>query len=451
MNLRSFLVWAEGEGRLAQVSQAVDPHLEMARVIHALEGRTVLFTDPQRPGWQVVAGVCARREHFAWALGTDLVGIIPRLVEVLDKPVAPLRVTQAPCQEVVDRAPDLNALPILKHLAGDGGLYITAGVAVIRDPDYGRNASFHRLMQVGPRTLAARIVEGRGTDTAWRKAVAASRDLEVAICLGAPIHVLLAAAMSPAKGVDELSIAQALAPTPVIRCATVDIEVPAECEAVLEGRITGQLADEGPFIDLTETWDVVRQQPVVEIDCITHRRSPIYHALLPGGLEHKLLMGLPREPTIFQAVAEVADCRTVSITPGGMSWLHAVVQITKRGPDDGRRAIEAAFRGHGSLKHVVVVDEDVDPFDPAAVEWAIATRFQADRDLTILKDQPSSSLDPSAKLVPGQKARSAKMGLDATIPWTDSTGCPLSQAERSGFRKVRYGETDLWRYLGEGQ
>jgi 2,5-furandicarboxylate decarboxylase 1 len=447
MSLRAFLAWAETENLLTTVSQPVDPHLEMARIIHALEGRPLLFTMPRRPGWQVASGVCARREHFAWALDTGVAGIIPRLVEALNDPVAPRLVAEAPCQEVVDREPDLDGLPLLKHLLTDGGPYVTAGVVVIRDPDLGRNASFHRLMQVGPRAFTARIVERRGTDTAWRKAVAAGRDLEVAICLGVPMHVLLAAAMSPARGVDELAIAHALAPTPLVRCTTVDLEVPAECEAVLEGRITGRLAAEGPFIDLTETWDVIRQQPVVEIDCLTHRRSPIYHALLPGGLEHKLLMGLPREPTIFQAVNEVADCLNVSITPGGMSWLHAVVQIAKHGHADGRRAIAAAFRGHGSLKHVVVVDDDVDPFDPAVVEWAIATRFQADQDLIIFEDQPSSSLDPSAKLVPGQKARSAKMGLDATIPWANGAGRPLSQAEQEGFRKVRYDEVELSRYL----
>jgi 2,5-furandicarboxylate decarboxylase 1 len=447
MNLRNFLSWADEDGRLLTITRPVDPQIEMARVIHALEGQPLLFADPRRPSWQVATGICAQREHFAWALNTDLVGIVPRLVEALNRPVAPPLVTDAPCLEVVNHTPDLGALPILKHLPGDGGPYVTAAVSIIHDPDYGRNVSFHRLMQIGPRTFSARVVEGRGTDTAWRKAVAAGRDLEVAVCLGVPIHVLLAAAMSPAKGVDELAIAHALAPTPLARCVTVDLEVPAECEAILEGRITGRLAAEGPFIDLTETWDVVRQQPVFEIDCITHRREPIYHALLPGGLEHRLLMGLPREPTTFQAVSEVADCRAVSITPGGMSWLHAVVQIAKRDSDDGRRAIEAAFRGHGSLKHVVVVDEDVNPFEPAAVEWAIATRFQADRDLVVLEDQPSSSLDPSAKLVPGQKARSAKMGLDATIPWTDPADRELSQAERDAFHKVCYEGVDLSRYL----
>jgi 2,5-furandicarboxylate decarboxylase 1 len=452
MNLRAFLERAEAAGRLVRIGRPVDPHLEMARVIRALDGRAVLFEqvgggEPSRPGWRVASGVCAQRDHFAWALGCDLAGVVARLIDALAQPQPPPWATTAPCQEVVVREPDLRLLPILKHLPGDGGPYVTAAVAIVHDPDHGRNASYHRLMQVGPRRVVARVVEGRGTDTAWRKARAAGKDLPIAFCLGAPIHVLLAAAMSPPQGVDELSIAQALAPTPLVRCVTVPLEVPAACEVVLEGRMTARLADEGPFIDLTETWDGVRSQPVVEIDCITHHRRPIYHALLPGGAEHKLLMGMPREPTMFQAVAQVVDCTAVHITPGGMSWLHAVVQIRKQGPDDGRRAIEAAFRGHGSLKHMVVVDEDVSPFDPGQVEWAVATRVQADRDLMVYPDQPSSSLDPSATQVPGQKARSAKVGVDATIPWTDAAGRLRSPEERAAFRKVGYEPVDLDRYL----
>ena len=456
MSVRDYVAWAAEAGRLAVVERAVDPYLELARVAHALEGQPLLFADPRRPGWRVLTGMCAARESFAWALGADVAGVVPRLVRALEQPLPPPRVGEAPCQKVIEDRPDLGRLPILTHLQGDGGPYITAGISIVRDPEGGPNASFHRLMQIDPHSFTARIVEGRGTDTAWRKAAAAGQDLPLAICLGVPIHVLLAAAMSPALGVDEMTIAQALAPTPLVRCVTSDLWVPAACEAVLEGRITPRMADEGPFIDLTETWDVVRQQPVIEIDCLSHRHDPIYHALLPGGLEHKLLMGLPREPTIFQAVSQVARCRGVSITPGGMSWLHAVVQIAKEGPDDGRRAIEAAFRGHTSLKHVVVVDDDVDLYNPAEVEWAIATRFQADRDLVVLPDQPSSSLDPSAVLpgkarpggaAPGQKARTAKMGLDATIPWTDRGGRTLEPAEREGFRKVRYDGVDVGAYL----
>jgi len=214
--------------------------------------------------------------------------------------------------------------------------------------------------------------------------------------------------------------------------------VPAEAELVLEGRITKRTASEGPFPDLTGTLDGVREQPVIEIDCITHRRDPIYHALLPAGLEHRLLMGMPREPTILTEVNRVVRCTDVLVTPGGASWLHAVVQIDKRGPDEGRRAIEAAFGGHGSLKHVVVVDTDVDIHDPQQVEWAIATRLQADRDLVVLEDQPGSSLDPSRSQHPGEKARTAKMGLDATIPWG---------ADRADFSRVAYPAVDLDRWL----
>ena len=175
--------------------------------------------------------------------------------------------------------------------------------------------------------------------------------------------------------------------------------------------------------------DGTREQPVFHVTTITHRKDPIFHALLPAGLEHKNLMGMPREPTIYAEVSKVAKCTGVRITPAGCSWLHAAVQIIPQGPEDARRAIEAAFRGHTSLKHVVVVDADVDIHNPSDIEWAIATRFQADRDLMILENQPSSSLDPSARQIPGQKARTTKMGLDATIPWG---------AAREGYMRVRY-------------
>jgi 2,5-furandicarboxylate decarboxylase 1 len=296
-------------------------------------------------------------------------------------------------------------------------------------------------MLLGPRQFTARLVEGRGTDTALGKV---KGDLPVAICIGNSIPVLLAAAMSPPKGVDELGIANALHTTPLVRCRTVDLEVPADSEVVLEGRITHRLTAEGPFPDLTETMDIVRQQPVVEIDCITHRQRPIYHALLPGRSEHKLLMGMPREPTIYTEVSRVCRCRNVLITPGGTSWLHAVVQISKEQSDDGRRAIEAAFRGHGSLKQVIVVDDDVDIYNPQEVEWALATRFQADRDLVVLTEQPGSSLDPSATHVPGQKSRTSKMGLDATIPWP---AAGMTEEVRRAFVKAPYPDIELGDYI----
>ncbi|MEM3723862.1 MAG: UbiD family decarboxylase, partial [Candidatus Hadarchaeales archaeon] len=209
---------------------------------------------------------------------------------------------------------------------------------------------------------------------------------------------------------SELSIANSLAKTELVRLD--GHEVP-QAEIVMIAEITGEEHDEGPFLDLTETPDIVRKQRVARIKKIYTKENPIYHALLPGGLEHKILMGMPREPTIFREVSKVCECMDVLITPGGCSWLHAVVKIKKKAPDDGRKAIEAAFRGHKSLKHVWVVDEDINIHDPREVEWAMATRFQGDRDI-IMKREPGSSLDPSSDL---ETRMTTKLGFDLTIPW----------------------------------
>jgi UbiD family decarboxylase len=442
VSLREFIQAAGDAGALVQIDKPVDPYLEMAPVIAALDGRPVLFNRVTGSDFRVLSGQCSDRRYFAMALDCKVDELILRMAEAYRSPEAPPRVDRADatCQQVVMSEVDLTRLPFLTHYAGDAGPYATAAIAVVDDPDTGPNVSFHRCLRLDSKHLAARIVERRGTDTALRKNPG---DLPVALCIGLPLHVLLAASMAPDPGVDELAIAHALAPTPTAKCLTNDLWVPAEAEFVLEGRITHRLVAEGPFVDLTETWDIVRQQPVIEIDCITHRADAIYHALLPGMLEHKLLMGMPKEPSIYAAVNEVCQCLNVSITPGGTSWLHAVVQIHKQHAHDGRIAGEAAFRGHGSLKHVVVVDEDVDLYDPHDVEWAIATRFQADRDLVVWSDQPSSSLDPSATHVPGQKSRSAKMALDATIPWDQPGTCTRTQE----FRRVPLAKANLSRYL----
>ena len=420
MDLRTLVDLTREEGLLVDVGEPISPELEMAAVIRQHDGRPVLFSDVAGyPGWKVVAGLASARENFALSLGTPVDQLVFRLVDALSNPTQPEIVTTAPCQEVVAADVDLDRLPILRHMSSDGGRYITAGILVLKDPDYGPNVSFHRLLQVDRHTLTARVVEGRGTDMALKKSSGA---VPVAICIGNDLSVLLAAAMSAPLGVNELHVANTLAPLPLVECQTVPLQVPADCEVVLEGYLTHETASEGPFVDLTETMDMVRPGPVVRIEHITHRREPIFQALLPGKLEHRLLMGMPKEPSILAAVNEVGRGINVAITPGGTSWLHAVVQIDKQSAEDGRRTIEAAFRGHGSLKHVVVVDGDVNPFDAGEVEWAIATRFQADRDLVVLTDQPGSSLDPSAHHESGKKTRTAKMGLDATVPWDKEKG-----------------------------
>lgn len=436
MSLRNVIDKARRSGDLVEILKPVDLNYELANVAHALEGSLSLFDAIKGyPRWKVLSGQCANRRYLSMDMDVSPTGLVHHLAQAIDHAAAPEIIASGPCQEVVVRDVDLNALPIPLHLPQDAGHYIASGVVIIKDPEFGRNICYHRLLRLDNKHFAARIIENRGTHAAMQKV---EGDLQVAICIGVSQAVHLAASMSPPPGIDELSVAQALSPTPLVKCLTVDLEVPADAEIVLEGRITRQLVKEGPFMDLTETMDVVRDQPVIEIDLITHRHNPIFHALLPGGLEHKTLMGMPREPTIFAEVNKVAKCSGVSITPGGASWLHAVVQIDKQGAEDGIRAIEAAFRGHKSLKHVWVVDTDIDIFDPQDVEWAVATRFQAAKDLVILENQPGSSLDPSGKHVPGEKSRTSKMGLDCTIPWG---------ADRGKFLKGTYGAVEISEYV----
>ncbi len=436
MSFRKFLDQAAASGDLITIAKPVSTTHELADVAHALAQQPILFNNiKNHPGWRVCANPCADRRYFSMALDIPIDQLIHHLAQANDHPHPPPVVAHGACQEVVQEAVNLNELPILLHLPQDAGHYIASAVVITRDPELGPNMCYHRLLRLDKTHFAARIVERRGTHTAMGKT---SGDLPVAICIGVSLPVHLAASMSPSPGVDEMAVANALYPTPVVKCLTNDLYVPADAEIVLEGRITAQRHREGPFMDLTETMDIERDQPVIEIDLITHRHDPIFHALLPGGLEHKTLMGMPKEPTIFAEVDKVACCTGVAITPGGASWLHAVVQIDKQGPDDGRHAIAAAFKGHGSLKHVWIVDTDVDLFDPLAVEWALATRFQADKDLVVLESQPGSSLDPSGLHVPGQKSLTAKLGFDCTIPWG---------ADKTKFQKGQYGAVDLSRYL----
>lgn len=435
MGLRRFLETLEKSGELTHISKAVSTEYEMAGVIEALGEKPVFFENVKEAGIPVVGGLLSSKELIGRALNLKKEHLLHNLSSAIENPLPPEIVANGECQEVVEPSVDLTTLPIMRYTEKDGGKYIASAVSIVRDPELGRNMCFHRLMLIGKNRFVARIVEERGTDTALKKA---GGELDVAICIGNSTAVLLAAATSLPKGVDELGMANALERTELVKCKTIDLEVPKDCEIVLEGRITKEKTAEGPFLDTTGTIDKIRQQPVVEIKCITHREKPIYQTLLPGRHEHQFLMGMPKEPTIFNEVNKVCECRDVYITPGGCSWLHAVVQIKKQNPEDGKKAIAAAFEGHKSLKHCVIVDDDINIYDPNDVEWAIATRFQADKNAVILPNQRGSSLDPSGDLTEGKKARTCKMGLDATIP---------SGKTDKSFVKERYRKVDLNSYL----
>ncbi|MBI5243857.1 MAG: UbiD family decarboxylase [Elusimicrobia bacterium] len=425
MDIRSILSNLRRAKRLKVIKKKANPILETSTLIRKAEPEPLLLENVG--GAAVAANLLPSRDALAERLGVDPQRFLQELGALLDgskkRPGAGMARGKGFYGQVEVPKDKWGSLPFLTYYHGDGGPYLTSGVWIVQDPQLGLNLSYHRLMMVSPGRGTVRVVEGRGMDTAIKNC---GGKAEAAICIGAPAHVLFAAALSPGPAVNELDLAAKLGKLELLRCKTVDLDVPASCEMVIEGRFTGDLGEEGPFVDITGTMDFVRQQPVFEFTRVACRKNPIHYAIVPGRSDHKTLMGIPKELDIYREANKVCRCLDVRITPGGASWLHAVIRIAKKGAGEGKAALEAAFRAHRSLKHCVVVDEDVDISDAAEVEWALATRFQADTDMLLLKDQPASSLDPSACHVKSQKSRSAKLGLDATV----------KSGDLSLFRKV---------------
>lgn len=424
--MRGFLEDLDKTGDLTRIMREVSPRYEIAAVANRLDGKPLLFENVRDSEYQVAMGVCGTREMLARSIGKRPEDLLTTVLDSIEHPKPFEVVKDAPCQEVVEDHVDLHKIPILTHCERDGGPYVTAGIAVAHDREYGYNSSFHRLMLLGKDRVAARILPRHLEEFIKRG------DREVGITLGNHPAFLFASAVSCEIGKSELQIANAMKEMSYAKCLTNGALVPADCELVLEGVVTDEMVDEGPFPDITGAYDIIRKQRVIKINRVTHRSDPIYQGILPGGAEHRFLMGTPREATMFREVSKVCECLDVRLTAGGSSWLHAVVKIRKKREEDAKNAIEAAFRGHQSLKQAIVVDEDIDVGDPNGVEWAIATRTQMDQDLSLRPGSLGSSLDPSADQV---TRKTCKVGVDATIPL---------DSPKDGFVKARIpGQDDV--------
>lgn len=405
MGFREFIQELKKEGNLVEINKPVSPVFEAPKMA-AQDKRPILFNDCF--GRKAVMNVMNSRETLAKGLGVTPENIIHKLSNTsFDGEVR--YVDDSPMFEVKTNA-SLGKLPIMKHFKKDGGAYITAGIVVSKYKD-SVNASIHRLMVVDDNTLAARLVPPRHTYVMHKEAAKHNEPLQVAIAIGVdPIAVFAASTRVP-EG-KEWHYASALKGEP-IELVRLDngVEVP-HSEIVLEGEIDPtEKVKEGPFVDITGSYDHIRPEPVIHLKKMYTRKDPIYHGILPGGSEHKLLMGVPYEPLIYKAVAGVTKVKNVVLTEGGCCYLHAIVQIEKQTEGDGKNAIMAAFAAHTSLKHVVVVDTDIDIFDPMDVEYAIATRVKADRDVMVISNVRGSSLDPVC-----EDNVTSKMGIDATKP-----------------------------------
>ncbi len=302
----------------------------------------------------------------------------------------------------------LMSLPAIKYYPGDAGLYLTSSIFVACK-DGACNASIHRVQVIDEKKGVVRIVP-RHLYSMYQDAASRGESLAVTMLIGVHPAYVLAAAYSPPKGVYELEIAARILGDCFIESPLHKHPIP-RASIIVEGWLLPEQEWEGPFADILLLYDKRRRQPVFKPEKILIDKDVPSHAILSGGLEHIVLMGFPREIAIWEGVSRVVPrVHKVRLTPGGGGWLHAVISIEKNHEGDGKNAILAAFASHPSLKHVVVVDPDIDPEDPEMVEWAIATRFQADRDLVVVKHVRGSTLDPS-----GIEGFTSKMGIDATI------------------------------------
>ncbi len=428
MSLRNFLEEKEKKKQILHIKDQVSPRFEISSIIKAFDGGPILFFDKIKGHTtKVVANVCGTRERFCSALNVDAEGLYRKLIDAWRSPTPPKIVKEGPVKEVVEK-PKLSKIPVLTHFKKDAGPYITSAIVYARSPDKKiENVSIHRLLVLDDTHLTIRIVP-RHLFKLWEMAKKEKKDMEIAIALGLNPAVSLAAASPLPFGVSEFDVANTLLKNKfrLTKCENVDAYAPADAEMVLEGIMSVEKETlEGPLTDVTGTYDIKRSQPVIELVGIMHRKDSIYQALLPSGAEHKLLMGLPRETKIWEAVAKVVPVvKAVNLTSGGCGWLHAIVSIEKQTDGDGKNALMATFAAHPSLKHAVVVDTDINVFNPEEVEWAIATRFQADKDLIIIPNARGSTLDPSADQETGL---TTKLGVDATRPLSK----PRSKFERA--------------------
>ncbi len=309
--------------------------------------------------------------------------------------------------------PDLYKLPAIKFYEKDGGLYFTSSLVV--SCFHGScNASIHRIMVRDRISAVIRLVP-RHLWKMYTTSIGEGKNLPVSIVFGVHPAFIIAAATSPSYGTFELPMVSEMFNAEkaiFIESPIHNNPVPWPFSVLIEAEITKERAPEGPFVDVTKTYDRIRKQPVLRVLKAYINPNEPFHVILPGGREHSLFMGFPKEAFIWEAVSRVVPkVSKVRLTVGGGGWLHAIISIEKNHDGDSKNAIIAAFAAHPSLKHVIVVDSDVDVDNLEDVEWAIATRFQGDRDLIIIRNIRGSTLDPSSS-----NAFTTKLGIDATAP-----------------------------------
>ena len=429
-DLRSYLAALDERGDLLHVTEQVDWEYEavaLTRLTSDIEGPALVFDHIRDSSIACLSGLFAAKRRVAWAIGVDEDDLFRVYAEREKQHIEPVMASgPAPCQEIVLTGDQINLreLPILQHYERDAGRYVTAGLQVGKDPVTGhRNVSIHRMLLLDERHLTVFAPPGRHLRTIIERNHEAGRPAEIATVIGAEPATQIASQARTPFGVDEFGVAGGLRCEPVelTRGHSIDVEVPATAEMIIEGRtIPGRLESDGPFGEYPGTYSEAKMAPVLEVTAITMRRGGMYQNTLTGMpmTENHWMMQPGATAMAYQEAYKITpEVRAINVTPGGATRHHVVVSIKKRHPAEARNLALALLAANLGAKLVTVVDEDIDVFDPLQVEWATNTRVQPDRDVIILPNLYSPTLDPSA---PASRT-SAKMAVDATMPLGEET------------------------------
>ena len=424
-DLRSFIAQLEKESPndVARITKPISPRYEISALLTHLENQKkfpLLFCENVAGyGAPVVINAQVSRRLMALALGCEVSDLAREYAERQSRMLPPSETENAPVHEVIQTGDDidLTQIPLLTHYDVNAAPYITAGIVAAADPVTGaRNTSYNRLMMASKRELRIFMAIGRHLWTLHNKLEARNEPLAVAIIIGVHPLFSLGAQAFTSSTEDEYAVIGGMLGEPlrVVTGKTVPLSVPADAEMIIEGKILPHVRRvEGPFGEFTGHAVPADDRPVIEVTAITHRSDYIFQDIHAGYTEHKMMGALPREAALLKAVRQtVPTVKDVCMPVSGTCRFHAYISIAKRAPGQAKNAICAAFAADMLLKHVVIVDDDIDVFDEERVLWAVANRFQADRDLVVIANAQGSELDPSA----GPGGVNAKMGLDATKP-----------------------------------
>jgi 2,5-furandicarboxylate decarboxylase 1 len=444
-SFRDYVKSLRDHDELIEIHKPVD--LRNVAALVAQSDKALLFNNLPGYSMPVVSGLLQSRNRIALGMGVAYEQIADKLGGAMDKPIAPKRVAKAPVKEVIRTGKKVNLydLPVPVFSVMDGGPMITGGVVIAEDAEFGINAGIYRLMLKERNTTGIDIVTPNNMRRFAERALARKKPLPISISIGTHPYELVASTFKANLGVNELTFDGGLRGEPLRLADGETIPVPciADAEIVLEGEILpeGWVHPEGPFCEFNRLMGGLHMNPRVRIKSIMHRGDAMYYALqMPW---ENIWMSAPIYETAARRVLFEAGVQTkaINVTPGGCCHWHIVASI-KKAPGDGKNAIMALL-SIADIKHVTVVDDDIDVFDPVDVEWAVATRVQADRDVLIVPNARAKPLDPSLPLpIHGKVPTTAKMGIDATIP----ENIP---AER--YKRIVYfneGKTALKDYLG---